>query len=319
MAGLYPDDEVINVFGTDVVFPGLDPATGKFTNGDFSNPLVKPSFIPAGTINLVVDNLQTLISGLGLTPNNTGTDQLLKAIQNKYSTTEWFNEFLFPVGCRYKQGINDPTPVERGFPGSWEIWSGRAESYGLFSGSLPSYAPYTPGANFALGAHALHHLPGDDWRIFRAREAINNAPADIEPVRWEPLQAGIIVPRRHLQEWDVEDFTVGTVLDSDLYAGWTVSEIIVAGGKFESVEGGNRPTFVSGGVTGEDRHTLTTAEMPNHTHGATMTNRSSDGGGNAFSRANTPTATMHTHATGGGQSHNNIPPTLSVRYWRRVA
>ena len=42
MAGLYPDEQIINLFGTDVRWPGLDPETGKFTNGDFSDPYKKP-------------------------------------------------------------------------------------------------------------------------------------------------------------------------------------------------------------------------------------------------------------------------------------
>ena len=248
MAGLYPDDEKISVFGEEIFWPGLDPVSGKFTNGDFSNPLIKPSFIPAQTINLIIDNLNNFILGLGLTPNNTDQNQLLKALQEKYATTEWLMDFLFPLGCKYKQTMNDPPPLERNFPGSWEIWNARADGYELIAGALPSYAIYTPGANYAFGTYVLYHLSGDDWEIFRALEAITNASQYLDSVKWAKLQPTIIVERRHLQGWTDDDFTIGHQITTGAHTGWTVSGILVSGGKFDSAAGGNRPTFVSGGV-----------------------------------------------------------------------
>jgi hypothetical protein len=81
MAGLYPDNQSITIFGEDVVWPGLDPETGKFTNGSFTDPLVKPSFIPADTLNLILDNLAGLITALGGTPDNSSVTQVAAAIQ----------------------------------------------------------------------------------------------------------------------------------------------------------------------------------------------------------------------------------------------
>jgi len=80
MAGMYPDNQTISLFGEEVSWPGLDPETGKFTNGDFSNPMKKPSFIPAETINLILDNLAGLIASLGGSPGNSGADQLKDAL-----------------------------------------------------------------------------------------------------------------------------------------------------------------------------------------------------------------------------------------------
>ena len=79
-AGMYPNNQTISLFGETISWPGVDPETGKFTNGDFSNPLKKPSFIPAETINLILDNLANFISALGGSPNNTGKEQLKNAI-----------------------------------------------------------------------------------------------------------------------------------------------------------------------------------------------------------------------------------------------
>lgn len=77
MAGMYPDNQELNIFGEKVQWPGVD-SSGKFSNGSFKNPLEKPSFIPAETINLILDNLSELITKLGGTPDNTSIDQLAK-------------------------------------------------------------------------------------------------------------------------------------------------------------------------------------------------------------------------------------------------
>jgi hypothetical protein len=76
MSGMYPNNQAIEIFGEQVLWPGVDPETGKFTNGSFENPMVKPSFIPAETLNLVLDNLAALISKCGGSPNAVTGSQL---------------------------------------------------------------------------------------------------------------------------------------------------------------------------------------------------------------------------------------------------
>lgn len=75
MAGMYPNNKEITSFGKTVRFPGVN-AQGKFTNGDFSNPDEPPSFLDADTINLIIDNLNSLIAHLGSSANNTSQEQL---------------------------------------------------------------------------------------------------------------------------------------------------------------------------------------------------------------------------------------------------
>lgn len=77
MAGMFPENKEVEVFGKKVVFPGVN-ADGKFTNGDFSNSDVPPSFLDADTLNLIIDNLNNLVAHLGETADNTGTDQLAR-------------------------------------------------------------------------------------------------------------------------------------------------------------------------------------------------------------------------------------------------
>ena len=77
MAGMYPTNKEISSFGKTIKFPGVDE-NGKFTNGDFSNPDIPPSFLDADTINLVIDNLNALVAHLGGNANNTDGEQLKK-------------------------------------------------------------------------------------------------------------------------------------------------------------------------------------------------------------------------------------------------
>jgi hypothetical protein len=63
------------MFGTQMSWPGMGPH-GNFTNGSFTDPEVKPSMIPAETINLLIDNIAELIGKLGGMPANSGTLQL---------------------------------------------------------------------------------------------------------------------------------------------------------------------------------------------------------------------------------------------------
>jgi hypothetical protein len=75
MSGMYPDNQIIEVFGEEAQWPGVD-ANGKFTNGSFTDPMVKPSFIPAETINLILDNMTELIKKCNEAPNSTTVLQL---------------------------------------------------------------------------------------------------------------------------------------------------------------------------------------------------------------------------------------------------
>jgi hypothetical protein len=49
---------------------------GKFTNGSFEDPMVKPSFIPAQTLNLILDNLAAIVEKCGQTPDAIGANRI---------------------------------------------------------------------------------------------------------------------------------------------------------------------------------------------------------------------------------------------------
>lgn len=79
-------------------------------------------------------------------------------------------------------------------------------------------------------------------------------------------------------------------------------------------------SFATNSEGGEYSHTLTTDEMPSHSHYingysnafGTKYYYNLVGGSNTYGSKNT-------EATGGGQSHNNIQPYITVFFWRRTA
>jgi hypothetical protein len=68
---------------------------------------------------------------------------------------------------------------------------------------------------------------------------------------------------------------------------------------------------------GAKTHTLTSTEMPVHTHTMAF-NSPSSGTGNGFDDAN-GTGTKTTGSTGGGAAHNNLQPYITVYFFKRTA
>ena len=135
--------------------------------------------------------------------------------------------------------------------------------------------------------------------------------------------------------------SVGTTSPATLFGGtWTKIQ-----DKFLLSSG----TKTLGATGGEESHTLTTSEIPSHTHSVSGTASSagshrhamgehfSSGSGGSktgyvkssdrkITSLNTESAGAHTHSvtgtaqsTGGGNAHNNMPPYLVVNVWKRTA
>lgn len=80
-------------------------------------------------------------------------------------------------------------------------------------------------------------------------------------------------------------------------------------------------TYNGGDTGGEAKHTLTSREMPTHSHALDV--RYNTGSGSA-SVVDVVGPTKHglaymTEAIGGNQPHNNMPPYLVVYVWERIA
>lgn len=77
-------------------------------------------------------------------------------------------------------------------------------------------------------------------------------------------------------------------------------------------------------LSGAKTHTLSTAEMPAHTHIITS-QTATTGGATSYEHGTLDTssaeaeATEVTGSTGGGGAHNNVQPSIAVYLWKRVA
>ena len=160
------------------------------------------------------------------------------------------------------------------------------------------------------------------------------------------------------QECECFDQPTGSVALEDAYPVGAIYLSVVAtnpadlfGGTWEALDegrvligaGSNHPAGEKGG---EEKHTLTTSEMPSHTHsGSTGSGGSHShsfkvgGGGEQTSPANgtscgwsyghaftsyTASSGSHSHSlsinsSGGGEAHNIMQPYLSVYMWKRIA
>ncbi len=206
------------------------------------------------------------------------------------------------------------------------MWSHRADRYGLFTAALPAYTAYTSGANYAADAIVLDHLPGDDYRLFKAKAAITGAAAYLNPVLWDEVEPAQRVDRRFLQAWTDDDFTIGARVPSGDYAGLYVGEIIVPGGKYPSVEGGFRPTFLSGG-TGQDATREITGYLTAHGNRVSIATSGGafygDGVASGAAEATYSYPVPITQRFASGRvvpvAADNRVRTTAMRIWRRVA
>ena len=99
------------------------------------------------------------------------------------------------------------------------------------------------------------------------------------------------------------------------------------GGTWEQVQGkfllGVSNAYPAGSSGGESEHTLTTAEIPDHTHSFKYTGQSVTTGVNSIRLYQAAPNQYNAYSGGqssncGGQAHNNMPPYLAVYIWYRT-
>ena len=127
--------------------------------------------------------------------------------------------------------------------------------------------------------------------------------------------------------------SANNVNPSTLFSGTTWTQIK---GRFllasDDTQIWGRDKYIVGDTGGEETHTLTTSEMPSHTHTfvaggssiniGTTTAETTAGFTSASSGglwANTNKRRSAINSTGGGDAHNNMPPYMVVSIWQRTA
>lgn len=72
-------------------------------------------------------------------------------------------------------------------------------------------------------------------------------------------------------------------------------------------------------VYGEDEHTLTINEMPEHDHKVSYGTNLTGDGGSAFNYKVSKMSSDFIAPTGGSQAHNNVQPSIVVAFWKRIS
>jgi microcystin-dependent protein len=95
-----------------------------------------------------------------------------------------------------------------------------------------------------------------------------------------------------------------------------VTSAVDAGGRVTSA---TAPKIALGQVFGEERHKLTIAEMPAHSHRVDMLNgTAADGGPNVPAVIRPAAATNQTYPSGNDNPHNNMQPSIFMKFYIRA-
>jgi hypothetical protein len=237
------------------VTTGAPSSPASVVNSGTSTDAVFDFSIPQGNPGTTVPDItglteQSAVKNNDLLFNYDSTAAALKKISAE-TLFKFMMDKQYPVGEVYEQIPGAPSPEDK-FPWqTWVPWNDRASMYRLRQAPLPAYTTYTAGVNYVVNAVVMWHLDGDDYGFYQANRAITNAAAQLDPVMWNQLKTGSVIERKsilNINPWTDPDLVIGQQITGGDYNGYWIEEVIVYGGKFFSVTGGNRPTFITGGV-----------------------------------------------------------------------
>lgn len=200
----------------------------------------------------------------------------------------------------------------------------------------------TRNANESPAWYMENHGRGEIWEFKELAAVGFTAPTTkYAPVQtiipWKDASGGL--PRQVAYEGATRWTRIAGSADawgawrSDALIAYPVGSIYIAynhtnpgtlfGGTWERMTGGflwaSLATDTIGQTGGEKTHTLTTAEIPAHNHGATYTGAGTGTKTHAWLASGGSAMGYEAVNTGLGQAHNNMPPYIQVSIWRRTA
>jgi hypothetical protein len=272
------------------------------------------------------------------------TCPLGETLDLRWNGTEWRVKTNKLIGDFIEQYPSEKSPVEKCLEGTWVKWSDRAILYGISDAAPPEYVDYYSLVDTSIAAGTTpvvcYHKPGDDYRLYRLKTqtADYTVPAELDPVKWDYITPDTIDVRESCQKLSyrdpesqaimvTDDLPIGTQITAGTYAGKYVMEVIVPGGKFKGVEGGFRPTFISGGVAQDRIRRVWASWIPL----ATSIYATDVALAGAFTKGLTPRGSLASIGGSGGRdfffdsdlvvpSGPQVQPVhFSIRIWRRIS
>ena len=232
------------------------------------NPLVTILQVIRNNLKHLFSNKANLDGGAAFSggevtiPTKTGLTQNELCSAKNAVNYEMLTSLLFPVGRSYVQYPGDQSPNEMGWPGVWSDYTNKPVIYGLAATNPSSYKEYSSGTfSCAANDYVVYTHASTDKTIVRARSAMTN-PGEFNPINWIfPGETGFGVTvtryeRNKIIAWNATDLDIKAQISGGTYNGQYIWDRVVMAGKFPSFAGGNRPTFVSGGVSGDTSRIL---------------------------------------------------------------
>lgn len=278
------------VIGDSFTIPTSLPASDVYSWAKASSkPTYTPSEVGASPSNHTHSNATTSVSGFMSNADKTKLDGIASGANNySHPTTTAVTPSLYKVG-KDSSGhtvIGDSFTIPTSLPAS-DVYSWAKAS------SKPTYTASEVGASSSNHTHSQYSTTSHNHDSTYLK--ITNVLDKVYPI-------GAIY------------ISYSSTSPANLFGGsWTAIQdrFLYSTGSYYSV-----------GATGGSRtHTLTLSEMPSHSHVSY-----NDGGSTSYNQPGYANAWISSNglavsslSTGGGQSHNNMPPFLVVYMWRRTA
>jgi len=194
----------------------------------------------------------------------------------RWDGNEWRIKHDFLVGDFYEQLPSAKSPIEKCLEGMWVNWSSRAVLYGISNAAPVSHVNYNTIVGTTIAANArpvvMYHLSGSDYQLFRFKQSTTAyvVTAQLDPVRWDEIAPDIVGERETCQKLSTRvadqiqvtaDLQIGHQISGGIHSGKWITAVYVLGGKFISVAGGNRPPFITGGISS---HILDQPNVPDY-------------------------------------------------------